>query len=71
MSTRYLIFAGWDCYPSGGMCDYFGAAQTLEDAIKVCDDAIDVDMFDWAHVFDKDAGRIVHPECAAQDWEDR
>jgi len=42
MSPKYIIFAGSDFYPSGGFLDYYGFAETEDEAIYICNEAISI-----------------------------
>lgn len=53
---RFLLFAGDNYYPGGGGHDYCGSRATREEADAWLAEAT---CFDWAHVFDVDAGEIV------------
>jgi len=44
MAIKYLLFAGSDCYPRGGVGDFVGSFDSVEDAKKA------VPNDDWAHV---------------------
>jgi hypothetical protein len=45
---RYMTFAGEYYYPSGGMNDFRGSFDTLDEAIGFIE-ALD---YDWMHVWD-------------------
>jgi len=42
MTPKYIIFAGLSYYPLGGWLDLYGFAETEEDAILLCNEAISV-----------------------------
>ena len=42
MSPKYIIFAGSTFYPSGGWLDYYGFAETEDEAISICYEAISI-----------------------------
>jgi len=51
--TRYFVFLGSDYYPSGGMEDYQGAFDTLEQAqrfVENYESAPDELSIDWANI---------------------
>lgn len=52
---RYLAFAGSTYYPSGGMNDFIGSFDTVDEAIaEICYSDEDYGMInDWGHVFDQ------------------
>ena len=68
---RYLIFAGFDFYPKGGMKDYFRSASSIEEAYEVVRIALtdkvilDQSGFDvlvpaeWAHAYDTEMMKVV------------
>ena len=68
---RYLIFAGFSCYPKGGMKDYFRSASSIGEAREVIKIALTEGVltsncgFDiptpanWAHAYDAETMEIV------------
>lgn len=55
-NPKYIIFAGDTYYPLGGWQDYYGIADTIEEANIAYDNAI---KKGWAHVLDFDTGKII------------
>jgi hypothetical protein len=59
---RFLLFAGDNVYPSGGMEDFIDAFQTPEDArdrlINVLEDNEPCGM--WAHIYDAETMTMVY-----------
>lgn len=55
---RYLVFAGYSYYPSGGANDFVLATDDLEEArdkrIKNEEEG-----FDWSHIFDNETLEIL------------
>ena len=49
---RYLIFAGDQYYPRGGMRDCIGSADTYEEAQTLLKEH-EYAPFDWHHTFDR------------------
>ena len=68
---RYLIFAGFDYYPKGGMKDYFRSASSIDEAREVIKITLTENVlasncgFDiptpanWAHAYDTQTMEIV------------
>ena len=68
---RYLIFAGFDYYPRGGMKDYFRSASSINEAVAIIDLALTENVIlsncgfdilvkaDWAHAYDTESMEIV------------
>ena len=46
---RYLLFAGYDYYPSGGMDDFKNDFDTIDEAIQYAKANKD----DWQHIYDQ------------------
>jgi hypothetical protein len=46
MDEMFLLFSGYDYYPSGGMLDYRGLYPSVHEAKA----AFNPDNFDWGHV---------------------
>ena len=42
LTPKYIIFAGASYYPLGGWLDLYGFAETEEDAILMCNEAISI-----------------------------
>jgi len=42
MSPKYIIFAGLSFYPSGGWQDFYGFAETEDEAIHICNEVISI-----------------------------
>ena len=63
--SRFLIFAGSDYYPRGGMEDFWDSEVTKYRAEKCAREAIESPDLDtpesnrWAHVYDCDKHEIV------------
>lgn len=55
MDATVLLFAGSTYYPEGGWDDFVGEFGSVEEALAAVADA----LVDWAHVVDRDAGRVV------------
>lgn len=55
---RYLVFAGSNYYPSGGMDDLYRNCDTLEDA-RLSVDRMNTDVYDWYQVYDADEQVVV------------
>lgn len=53
---RYMLFAGWDYYPSGGMRDFVGSYDTFDEARE---DALGM-TGDWWHILDIETGDTHH-----------
>ena len=45
---KYLVFGGWDFYPSGGMGDFIGTYDSIDE----CRIAIDDPDWDWWEIID-------------------
>lgn len=61
---RYWLFAGKDYYPNGGIEDFKGDFDSVEDAKAAFDNAqaaekIDNRKSDWAHIVDSTTAQIV------------
>lgn len=50
---QYALFAGDNYYPMGGMGDFVGSFNTIEEAL------IAIDGKDWWHVIDTDTWNAV------------
>jgi len=55
MLNRYMLFAGENYYPLGGMNDYCGRFPTVE---KCC---INIGSIDWFHIYDSVNDIIIEP----------
>lgn len=71
---NFLLFAGQDDYPSGGMKDFAGGFDTLGAAVDGYTDR--PGSYDWAHVLDLERGQVVWAvsvehgrEALAEDFE--
>lgn len=51
---RYLLFAGQNYYPQGGIDDLVGEFESIEEAQRVCG----VAPYDWGHIVMLNAGTI-------------
>ncbi len=67
---RYLIFAGSEFYPSGGMYDYYTSTDDKEHAVVCACDRLGEKteqtpimyggmIIDWAHVYDMEQGKVI------------
>lgn len=59
---RYLLFAGDQYYPRGGMYDLRGDFDTLEEAVEVAsrgEPMIAESGYDWWHVVDSEIMDVV------------
>lgn len=52
---RYIVFAGYNYYPGGGMEDCILTTDDMEEARK----AGAADRGDWAHVYDTQTGETI------------
>lgn len=50
---RYMLFAGYNYYPQGGMNDYVGRYDTMVKAIESL-----ADRHEWFNVLDTETGRV-------------
>lgn len=68
LPTRYLVFSGFDYYPTGGAHDFLGAFDRLDNAMAVMERATKDGR--WAHVvsFDGEALDMIAPEQAVRWW---
>jgi hypothetical protein len=55
---RFLIFAGYAYYPSGGWSDFYSSVDTLVEAKSEVDKY--VDRYSWAHVIDRKIWKKVY-----------
>ena len=58
MKKRYLLFAGIDCYPCGGMDDLEGDYNSIVQAVEVYLKK-HIYSYDWGHVYDTKLGEVV------------
>ncbi len=59
---RFLLFGGYQYYPSGGMRDLRGDFDTLEEAEKAAtrgESMIAESGYDWWHVLDTETMEVV------------
>ena len=54
---RYIIFAGYIYYPSGGWQDFFDSVDTLEEAKRSYENGIKTKG--WAHIVDMKDNKII------------
>lgn len=47
---RYLVFTGYDCYPSGGWDDFMASCASLEEARKKAIEACK--KYQWSQIVD-------------------
>ena len=67
MKKRYLLFAGIDCYPCGGMDDLEGDYNSIVQAVevyleghrKIIERIPCSYLYDWGHVYDTKLGEVV------------
>jgi len=59
---RYLVFCGSNYYPCGGMNDFAGSYDDLEEAKSVADGYDDEfgKIEDWGHVYDSFECKIIY-----------
>ena len=55
---RYLIFCGWFYYPEGGWDDFRKDTDSLDEAIRYCNDLIEKGE-DWCHIVDTHERKII------------
>ena len=53
---RYLAFSGECYYPLGGMDDFNGSADTVEEAMLLARAGIS----EWWHIWDSETGEFIH-----------
>ena len=51
--NRYLLFAGYNYYPSGGIRDYRGSFPTMQRVV------VNIGKADWWNVLDNYTGKII------------
>lgn len=56
---RFLLFAGYTFYPSGGIDDLVGMFSTKEEAEEFYLKTKEQKRFDWYHVFDTHTMKLV------------
>ena len=56
---RYILFAGWNGYPLGGMMDANKSGDNLEDLVLDGDMLIINESVRWYHIFDTIEGEVV------------
>lgn len=56
MKERYLVFAGYYYYPSGGWDDFVDFAESIDIGIQK---ARNVDYNDWWHIVDSETMEVV------------
>lgn len=62
---RFLVFAGWNYYPSGGMEDFVGSSDSSIEAIDMMRaklKEIDMGELSWAHIWDQEVGAMFYRE---------
>jgi hypothetical protein len=57
---RFLLFAGYTYYPSGGMEDLIGDFQTPEGARDKLVEVLEKGGVDWAHIYDTETMAMVY-----------
>lgn len=77
MSNNYLLFAGPDYYPLGGVEDLVGIYTSVEKAKKVAEEGDPYD-FQWIQIVDRDTlegvlygMRDMYDEDTAPEWSDK
>lgn len=61
---KYLLFAGHNYYPAGGVLDFIGDYDTLEEALEEANrkegwEDYKTEVYDWWHVVDHDTMEII------------
>jgi len=56
---RYLVFAGYDYYPSGGWKDFKKGFDIYREALEYCAGSTEVKYFDFVHIVDIETMQIV------------
>jgi hypothetical protein len=67
---RYLAFAGNIYYPIGGIRDFLGSSDTIEEAKQLIEDRFQQEGYAkserkeyfWSHVYDSVEGEIIESE---------
>ncbi len=49
---RYLLFAGDDYYPQGGINDLVDFFDTVELAKEKAERIVEINNYDWYHIYD-------------------
>ena len=49
---RYMLFSGFDCYPNGGMDDFYGSYNLSSEANIAGNELIQFKNHDWWNVYD-------------------
>lgn len=59
---KYILFAGSNYYPVGGMNDCIGYSNNLEESISKIEEYDDVygKLYDWGHIFDCENNKLVY-----------
>lgn len=52
---RFMLFCGQDYYASGGMLDFVGSFDTIDEAAA----AMEVESTDWGHIYDTEDMKVV------------
>ena len=60
-NKRFMLFAGRNYYPSGGMDDYVRSFDTVEQAIS------NIGFNDWMHVLDSKTGEVYDTNLSSHD----
>ena len=60
-NKRFMLFAGRNYYPSGGMDDYVGSFDTVAQAIS------NIGSKDWMHVLDSKTGEVYDTNLNSHD----
>ena len=56
---RYMLFAGYKHFPSGGFDDFKGSFDTLPLAQTACTDGVLEERWNWWHIIDITTGDCV------------
>lgn len=69
---QYLLFAGYNYYPGGGMNDFVEEFSTVEDAKRHAANVSDSygSEYDWWHIYDAHTGLVYYHEDFDDEDED-
>ena len=59
---RFLLFSGFDYYPSGGWYDFVDSFATAQEAITQGEKDNDRQNYQWAHVVDSETRAVIWPK---------
>ena len=54
MYKRFLVFSGMQYYPSGGMDDFSGSFDSIEEARESLKKDLATPFADWGHIYDQE-----------------